>query len=79
MLISTDYLKLQKTLHAGGRYGVSSGRWADTVRGLKEREECTDVLDYGCGQGQLKAALGEHLASKTRANALGRIRPRDRG
>ena len=59
MLISPSYLELQRALHAGGRYGISSGRWADTVRGLKEREECADILDYGCGQGQLKAALGD--------------------
>lgn len=59
MLITPDYLELQKKLHAGGRYGISSGHWADVVRGLKEREECADVLDYGCGQGRLKQALGE--------------------
>src|SRR5262245_56980922 len=70
MLISPNYLELQKALHAGGRYGVSSGRWADTARRLVEREDCMDVLDYGCGQGHLKQALGEHLAPKTRVNAL---------
>jgi hypothetical protein len=59
MLISPDYLELQRKLHAGGRYGVSSGRWVDTVRSLAERENCADILDYGCGQGQLKAALGD--------------------
>lgn len=59
MLISHDYLELQKALHAGGRYGVSSGRWADTARRLAEREDCAGILDYGCGQGQLNQALGE--------------------
>jgi len=59
MLISPDYLALQQALHADGRYGISSGRWVDMVRGLKEREQCSDILDYGCGQGQLKAALGD--------------------
>jgi hypothetical protein len=58
MLISPDYLELQKMLHAGGRYGISSGRWADVVRRLGEREDCADILDYGCGQGQLRRALG---------------------
>jgi hypothetical protein len=70
MLITSDYLELQKALHAGGRYGISSRHWADTVRALKEREECVDILDYGSGQGQLKQALGEHSALKTRVNAL---------
>jgi hypothetical protein len=30
MLITPEYLDLQRKLHAGGRYGVSSGQWADT-------------------------------------------------
>src|SRR5215470_3483401 len=61
MLISPGYLELQKALHADGRYGVSSGRWADTARQLAAREQCADILDYGCGQGQLKAALGNSV------------------
>jgi len=61
MLISPDYLELQKALHAGGRYGISSGRWADPARQLAAREECVAILDYGCGQGQLKAALGNSV------------------
>jgi 6-hydroxymethylpterin diphosphokinase MptE-like len=59
MLISPDYLELQKALHAAGRYGISSGHWADAVRGVKEREHCADILDYGCRQGQLRQALGD--------------------
>jgi hypothetical protein len=59
MLISPDYLALQQQLHRQGRYGVSSGKWADVVRELAAREDCADILDYGCGQGQLQAALGE--------------------
>jgi hypothetical protein len=59
MLISPDYLELQKKLHADGRYGISSGRWVDLVRRLKAHEQCLSILDYGCGQGRLKAALDE--------------------
>jgi hypothetical protein len=59
MLISPDYLALQRQLHQQGRYGVSSGKWAGAVRELAAREGCADILDYGCGQGQLKHALGE--------------------
>lgn len=59
MLISPDYLALQRQLHQQGRYGISSGKWAAAVRDLAEREDCADILDYGCGQGQLKRAIGE--------------------
>lgn len=59
MLISPDYLDLQRKLHTGGHYGISSGRWAEAVRAIKEREACADILDYGCGQGLLKQALGD--------------------
>lgn len=58
-LISPEYLDLQKQLHAKGRYGISSGKWAKAINELAGKEGCADILDYGCGQGQLKAALGE--------------------
>lgn len=61
MLISPDYLDLQRKLHAGGRYGVSSGHWADAVHRLAEREDCASILDYGCGQGRLKQSLGDSV------------------
>ena len=58
MLISPEYLDQQKELHARGNYGVSSGRWATTVSQIAHMYGCEDILDYGCGTGQLKAALG---------------------
>lgn len=57
-LISPDYLQFQKELHAKGNYGISSGKWAHIIGNIAQREQCADILDYGCGTGQLKAALG---------------------
>lgn len=57
-LISMDYLETQKALHAAPRgYGGGGHAWADTVRALAAQYDCWSVLDYGCGQGTLAAAL----------------------
>lgn len=57
--ISPGYVELQKKLHAQGNYGVSAGRWANApVRQIAQVYGCRDILDYGCGAGQLKAVLG---------------------
>ena len=59
MLISPDYQEMNKTLHdSNDTYGTSSGKWADTVKALITKYNCKSVLDYGCGKGQLKVALG---------------------
>lgn len=57
-LITPAYLAQQKWLHAQPRgYGGRGDRWAETVRGLIARFDARSVLDYGCGQGTLGAAL----------------------
>lgn len=57
-LISDDYLIEQRALHALPQgYGGKGRKWADTVVWLCRRFECSSVLDYGCGQGSLKASL----------------------
>src|SRR5262245_5174458 len=58
MLISPEYLALQKELHAAGNYGTGvqtkdANEWVRKVAPIG-----SSVLDYGCGQGTLKAALG---------------------
>lgn len=53
MLISPEYLKLQKELHSRGSYGISAGKWADAVDDLARRLPAASVLDYGCGRGFL--------------------------
>lgn len=57
-LITPDYLEQQKELHARGNYGISSGKWAATISGLAQSYGCQEILDYGCGTGQLKQSLG---------------------
>jgi hypothetical protein len=60
-LISPEYLELQRQLHAKGNYGTSSGRWIYTISSLAAKYECRDILDYGCGEGNLKKSLGEKV------------------
>ena len=57
MLISNEYLALQRELHSRGNYGTSAMRWADTVHNIAVKAGCMTVLDYGCGQGYLAQAL----------------------
>src|SRR5262245_3873461 len=59
MLISDAYRALNHELHQRGNYGVSGGKWAGMVRDLAKGFGCRTVLDYGCGQCTLRAALGE--------------------
>lgn len=60
MLISNEYLDLQKQLHAKGRYGVgvNSRRCADAIDTLRAGMPAT-VLDYGAGNGHLARLLNE--------------------
>lgn len=56
--ISPEYLKTQQALHADPRgYGGKGDKWADAVVTLVNRFKAGSVLDYGCGQGRLVAAL----------------------
>lgn len=57
-LITPAYLETQRVLHASPRgYGGKGDKWAPAVRLLVARYGATSVLDYGCGQGSLAAAL----------------------
>lgn len=58
-VISPRYRALQLELHARPEgYGDRGDRWAPAVAGLIARFQASSVLDYGCGQGALIAALG---------------------
>lgn len=59
MLISPDYAALNRDLHTTGIYGIGSHKWAPVVDEVAMQCEARTVLDYGCGQGTLKPALGE--------------------
>lgn len=57
-LISPHYRDEQRALHASPRgYGGKGSKWAGTVDALIQALDATSVLDYGCGQGTLAAAL----------------------
>jgi hypothetical protein len=38
-------------------YGGKGNRWAETVIWIAQRFDCGSVLDYGCGEGKLRAKL----------------------
>lgn len=57
-LISREYLREQRKLHASPRgYGGRGSKWAEVVLELAAMYQCETVLDYGCGQGSLAAAI----------------------
>lgn len=58
MLITPEYLKLQKQLHAEApHYGVSGQRYTDIIRGMSDWGRLP-ILDYGAGKCTLAQALG---------------------
>lgn len=61
-MISENYRALNAQLHAGGNYGRHGDKWAKAVRAIVHEHGISSVLDYGCGQGALAAALEFPLA-----------------
>ena len=58
MLITPEYLTLQKQLHATNEhYGTSGAKYADIVRQISKWGRY-GILDYGCGRMTLAKALG---------------------
>ena len=61
MRITEEYREANKRLHEiNPKYGSSSAKWAPKVLELVDKTGSRNVLDYGCGKGQLAAALS-HL------------------
>lgn len=61
-LISDEYLRLQRKLHAScgeKGYGNSGRKQARNVLNFAEKVRTPRILDYGCGEGTLKTALRE--------------------
>lgn len=74
MLISDEYRALNRELHernpsfgAGER---KSSRWALYVLQVVHEVRASTVLDYGCGKGLLKEALGPTLGADGRGFAV---------
>jgi hypothetical protein len=60
MLITSEYADLNRLMHeTDHRYGTGSWRWAQEVMDLRDDHKAVTVLDYGCGKGRLKDALGK--------------------
>lgn len=58
-MISDAYRQLNATLHQDNpKYGTSSSKWATLVTNYARALNTQDILDYGCGKGLLKQALG---------------------
>lgn len=59
-LISPAYRQEQVLLHARpGGYGGKGDKWAPVVAQIARSVDAMSVLDYGCGQGRLTAAVQE--------------------
>jgi 2-polyprenyl-3-methyl-5-hydroxy-6-metoxy-1,4-benzoquinol methylase len=57
-LLSAEYRDLQRLLHARpDGYGRSGAKNADPVLNFAADTGSRSILDYGCGEGRLKAAL----------------------
>jgi hypothetical protein len=56
-LISDEYRRLQRELHADPDYGVASVQYAPIVADVIRRQQIREMLDYGAGKGR----LGEEL------------------
>ena len=57
MLITPEYLALQREMHEKGDYGIMGRQYAQAVAGLWVQLGQPRVLDYGCGQCTLSQAL----------------------
>ena len=58
MRITEEYREANKRLHEiNPKYGSSSAKWAPKVVELVGTTGSRTILDYGCGKGQLAAAL----------------------
>ena len=58
--ISPDYREQNRLLHeTNGQYGIWGWKHAEDVASLRDEYDCQTVLDYGCGKGKLKFALGD--------------------
>lgn len=61
MSLSDKYKKTLTVMHATEDWGTSGKSWAPTIQGRVVAGRCETMLDYGCGQGTLKAAMFDRI------------------
>ena len=57
LLISDSYREMNRQLHAQGHYGLAGAKLVDDVLSIAVINDCTTILDYGCGAGALKRGM----------------------
>jgi hypothetical protein len=58
-LFSPEYIELQRKLHREqDKYGTSSRKRSKDILAALQSVDGEDILDYGCGKGMLKEAIG---------------------
>lgn len=57
MLISNQYLSMNKALHKKEHFGAGGSLWTDVVTQMLKLYPDSTVLDYGCGKGKLAEAI----------------------
>jgi hypothetical protein len=60
-LISSEYRRMQETLHENPHYGVASKYYAPLVAEIIRWKHVVELLDYGAGKGRLGMALREQV------------------
>lgn len=62
MLISDEYKRLNSELHSTNEhYGTSAINHVNDILSFYKRIGATSILDYGCGKGTLKFAMGKTI------------------
>lgn len=59
MLITDNYREVNRTLHDNEHYGRAGAGWYKSVLALMKVTKSNDVLDYGCGKGNLAKTIKE--------------------
>ena len=62
-LISDEYREQNRLLHEREDYGHNGARYKDTVLTVMDRTGARTILDYGCGKGSLRKALGPFVSN----------------